>query len=86
MQELFIRHYKAVCERGLIDHNTTDFEFFQKGKEELSEIAESGYEDAQEITDLMCVCANWLIHKGYVLESEVLQNVERQERRSENGE
>lgn len=86
MQELFERHYQAIVERGLINDNTEVKDFINKMHEEFIEIR-TLYDDFeyntrefdQEIIDLMCVCANSLIHYGINIEKELLKNIEKQE-------
>lgn len=86
MQELFERHYQAIVEQGLINDNTEVKDFINKMHEEFTEIRTlydnfeyNTREFDQEIIDLMCVCANSLIHYGINIEQELLKNIEKQE-------
>jgi|WetSurMetagenome_2_1015567.scaffolds.fasta_scaffold1448032_2 hypothetical protein len=85
MNPLHTRTYKSIADRGLITNDTTDEEFLKKAKEELLEcqdelIFEHGNLD-EEITDLMNVCINWIIHRGCDPDDELLKVIEKNEKR-----
>jgi phosphoribosyl-ATP pyrophosphohydrolase len=63
--DIFERNYKAVVNRGLITHKTTDQQFFNKAFEELYEVMvemKNGNNERlnEEITDLVNTGINWL--------------------------
>jgi predicted house-cleaning noncanonical NTP pyrophosphatase (MazG superfamily) len=66
----------ATRKRGKITNETTDFEFFMKAIEELSEFSEQY--DPQEAIDLMCVMANFLQSRGYNIKQLLKKNIEHQ--------
>jgi NTP pyrophosphatase (non-canonical NTP hydrolase) len=87
MKKLFKKHYKLIQKRGLINKKTYWLDFVNKMDEELEEIKDcyNRYESAdtfyQEVTDLMMVCANLIIHNKRSLKKEIKKNIETQKKR-----
>ena len=75
-----IRGYKAVEGRGLIDENTTKYDFYDKAHEEQNEIYEAcdvnednkmSDHEAEEVADRITALQNNLIHCGRKVEIEL---------------
>lgn len=66
--ELFKQNYEAIVKRNLITPETTDIDFRRKLNEEVCEVHKAFFESQdrldEEITDVLNVCNNWLIHRG----------------------
>ena len=69
---IFTKNYEAVVNRGLINSQTTKKDFLNKLIEELDEFGEEFDNDnqllndreAEELTDIINTCNNWLIFSG----------------------
>jgi NTP pyrophosphatase (non-canonical NTP hydrolase) len=87
-EQLLNRSYKAIQERGLITEKTHNLDFYEKAKEELYEIEDSLHylvgDTDEEITDLMTVCAMWLMNRGKNPIEEFKKVVEKNEQRARN--
>lgn len=88
MNKLIIRNYKAVVKRGLISPKTTQKEFWLKLNEEVDEchlpyMAKDKEELSKELTDVICVCTNWLTHLGFDIESLLIKNAVKNEQRAD---
>ena len=81
MKKLFKKHLLAIRKRGKITDQTTNFDFFAKAIEELSEF--SNEYDPQEAIDLMCVMANYLQSRGYNIKQLLKRNIEHQQTRKD---
>lgn len=66
MKDLIERSYQSIVNRGLISKETTRSDFNLKMREELLELSCAECEDdyIEEVTDLMTVCINQLVHIG----------------------
>lgn len=90
MKDLFNRNYLAVKNRGLLDNNTSDIDFFNKLKEEIEEVRkqlelkENDENLCLEIADCLNVCSNWLIFKGIGLTEILTKIAEKNEKRAIN--
>ena len=90
MKNLFERHYQAIVKRGLITEKTTVLDFIDKFDEETKEFKKelglalyfepNHYK--QEAIDCICVLTNMLQHYGVDIESELIKNIEIQEKRA----
>ncbi len=101
MKALFLRHYEAIKARGFITNNTASIEFVNKIDEEFCEAKDEIWNEkecnilhnaktidaktASELMDIICVCANWLIHAGYDINELLEKNVLLQEKRAKEG-
>lgn len=87
MNKLLYDNYNAIVNRGFISNTTFDKDFYSKLLEELKELFEElgTYKDQesvnQEITDVINVCNNWLIHNGFDPEIELKKCLEKQLKR-----
>ena len=87
MKNLFERHYQAIVKRGLINDDTNLDDFLDKLDEEVFELKESidfwvTEKFKQESIDCICVLTNMLQHYGVDIESELIKNIEIQEKRA----
>ena len=85
--ELFNRNYKAVVNRGLITPKTKDIDFYYKLLEEVQEVMtallnKDKFNADEEITDVLVVCANWLIYRGCNVEEMLTKIAEKNEKRA----
>lgn len=91
MKGLIKQHYKLICERGLIDQNTTVEAFLSKISEEFSEVLQYYIDDChvglgpsdnliQEVIDLAMVCFNLVEHLEIDIEDEIMKNIKTQQR------
>ena len=86
LESVLQRNYDAVVSRGLISKNTLTYEFLEKLLEEVDEVKIELVMDnkenlASELTDVLCVCSNWLIHKGFNPIELLIKNAEKNEKR-----
>lgn len=82
MNQLLKDNYEAVVQRGLIKKETTFKEFWEKLNEEFYEchlpyMKKDRTELSKELTDVICVCTNWLIHMGFDPEQLLKENAEK---------
>jgi len=83
---IFHRNYQAVIKRGLINSETTQADFEAKIHDEWEEVVLALMPDqkAEELGDVMAVCASNLIHMGYDPIEIFKQVTEKNERRAAN--
>lgn len=83
---IFHRNYQAVIKRGLINSETTQADFEAKILDEVDEVvqAQTKEDKAEELGDVMAVCASNLIHMGYDPIEIFKQVTEKNERRAAN--
>ena len=86
IKSIFHRNYQAVIKRGLINSETTQADFEAKMLDEMDEVvlATELSHKAEEIADVMAVCASYLIHMGYDPIEVFTQVTEKNERRAAN--
>ena len=86
MKTIFNDIYKAVEARGLITHDTSKYQFFDKLLEEVEEVNTEIDEGndirlMEELTDVITVCSNMIKHLGgdpiHELEKNLKRNNER---------
>jgi len=87
------RHYEAIIKRGLINENTTLYDFLKKFREEFFELNKELYIDAfepeqklrhvtvQEAIDVIKTLENMLIHFGVDIQEATEINIKTQEKR-----
>ncbi len=85
------RGYTAVINRGLINENTTKFDFYDKAHEEQGEIYEAcdinngrimSDHEAEEVMDRITALKNALIHCGRDPDKEELKVIIKNENRA----
>jgi len=72
-EEVALRNYEATNKRGLINDDTTIYDFITKIDEECSELYESienNTIDPSELADISIVCDSMAIHYGIDLQAE----------------
>lgn len=86
MKNLIERNYESTRNRGLINENTSDPEFIDKIKEELSELEDSVYNNDSnwryELADIILVCLNYGYHYGFDMENILLTKIKYNENRN----
>lgn len=75
------RNYEATKRRGLIDDQTTKYDFYDKLVEEVIEYGESDLKDEEELADIALVCFAMAEHYGIDLIEEMRKKTEFNEKR-----
>ena len=87
MKELIKRNYESIVARGLIQPHTANGEFLRKIREEYEELWQAVIygqpgDVKEEASDIILTCMNMLHHLGADVESELIRNIEKNERRA----